>query len=131
MLMEIKHVLPLNMVILILFLLQVEFVKSRLFEFKTNSNFSFYRRVLKQHVIQEFSTKFQVTQCAMQCFKTPDCKSFNFEQRRKLCQLNNATHVDFPQHFYHDDQLEVEYHLKEAFSIPDVSVKLIKFYSCM
>ncbi|KAJ8306412.1 hypothetical protein KUTeg_016957 [Tegillarca granosa] len=83
-----------------------------------------YGRVLKWHVIQEFSTKFQVTQCAMECFRMPNCKSFNFEKRHKLCQLNNATHVDFPQHFYHENQQEVEYHLKEAFSIQDEKVKL-------
>lgn len=52
--------------------------------------------VLQNHVLKEYTTKHLLTQCAMECLKNVFCMSYNFDSPSKTCQLNDATHVDFP-----------------------------------
>ena len=35
-----------------------------------------------------------VAQCAAECLKHDDCRSFNFIRERRLCELSNSTHAD-------------------------------------
>ena len=94
----------------------------KIFHFSRQKNLSFDGRQLRNHVFQEFSTKYQVTQCAMECLVAKKCKSFNFGRLLHVCQLNNATHEEFPGDFDNITDADItEYHERDAFSIDDVS----------
>ncbi|KAL5016463.1 hypothetical protein ScPMuIL_006052 [Solemya velum] len=87
---------------------------AKIYEFKTNSSLSHAKKKLSNHGIQTFYTKYQAAQCAMECLKKENCKSFNFLSSGRFCQLNDATHDDYPDDFADD---EADYHLRDAFSI--------------
>lgn len=93
--------------------------QAKIYEFKTKSSLSHTKKKLSNHRIQTFNTKYQAVQCAMECLKVEHCKSFNFLASSRHCQLNNATHEDFPDDFEDDDG---DYHLRNSFSIDPVSV---------
>lgn len=94
---------------------------AKIYEFKTNSSLSHAKKKLYNHGIQTFYTKYQAAQCAMECLKKENCKSFNFLSSGRFCQLNDATHDDYPDDFADD---EADYHLRDAFSIDPVSVDI-------
>ncbi|KAK3727043.1 hypothetical protein QZH41_012569 [Actinostola sp. cb2023] len=52
---------------------------------------------INSHVISEPKTATDID-CVLHCLQTVDCKSVNFYNGRstKLCQLNNASNMDYP-----------------------------------
>lgn len=104
---------------LLLFLTSA-YCNGQIYKFSQNDSLSFEGRKLNNHVFSEFSTKHLVTQCAMECFLQKRCLSFNFAKESRVCQLNDATHNDFPSDF-NDDETGYNYHLKDAFHIDPVS----------
>ena len=94
---------------------------SRIFAFNVNSNLSFYGYELRNHQISNFSTKFMASQCAMECHRNGRCRSFNFASKSRVCQLNDATHEDFPADLINDTSTTGNvYYLKEAITISPV-----------
>lgn len=113
------HAMSLNLIILLTIF---NFVKPEVFQFSRNVNFTIPNSKLRNHVLQKFETKFQITQCAMECYRNRNCQSFNFGAKGKICELNDATNEDYPQDLLYDDSgLNISYHAKEAFSIDAVS----------
>lgn len=97
---------------------------TRIFAFNVNSNLSYVGHEFRNHQISNFSTKFFATQCAMECHRTPRCQSFNFASKTRQCQLNDATHDDFPDDLANDSSTTgVMYYLKDAITISSVSWK--------
>lgn len=97
---------------------------TRIFAFNVNSNLSYVGHEFRNHQISNFSTKFLATQCAMECHRTPRCQSFNFASKTRQCQLNDATHDDFPDDLANDSSTAgVMYYLKDAITISSVSWK--------
>lgn len=95
---------------------------TRIFAFNVNSNLSYVGHEFRNHQISNFSTKFLATQCAMECHRTPRCQSFNFASKTRQCQLNDATHDDFPDDLANDSSTTgVMYYLKDAITISSVS----------
>jgi hypothetical protein len=37
--------------------------------------------------------------CLLMCQISPNCKSFNFSRKEKVCELNSATKKDFPKSY--------------------------------
>ena len=93
-----------------------------IYEFSRRYDLSFPGKVLVGHVFEEFSTKRQVIHCAFECLKSSKCKSFNYELDNFICQLNDATHEEFNSSLVDEENgKRNEYHLREAFSIDQVS----------
>ena len=93
-----------------------------IYEFSRRYDLSFPGKVLVGHVFEEFSTKRQVIHCAFECLKSSKCKSFNYELDNFICQLNDATHEEFNTSLVDEENdKRNEYHLREAFSIDQVS----------
>ncbi|XP_069128273.1 SCO-spondin-like isoform X2 [Argopecten irradians] len=90
--------------------------------FTRNNELSFPGKVLENHVIKEFSTKFQVTHCAMECFLNIRCQSFNFDASLRSCQLNDASQIEYPQDLKDTSTPTAEYHLRNAFSLDSKAV---------
>lgn len=116
------------MTILLIFILPI--VHGNVFKFERNLNSSFPGKILRNHVMHEFRSKFQISQCAMECARTPGCKSLNFDKKHKLCHLNNATHTEYPADFKDESKGEsVDYHLSDAFTIDKVRVYTHLFHN--
>ena len=93
-----------------------------IYEFSRRYDLSYPGKVLVGHVFEEFSTKRQVIHCAFECLKSSKCKSFNYELDNFICQLNDATHEEFNSSLVDEENgKRNEYHLREAFSIDQVS----------
>lgn len=92
---------------------------AKIYEFKTDNSLSRTKKKLSNHGIQAFYTKYQAVQCGMECLKVEKCKSFNFHATDRYCQLNDATHEDFPGDLTDNDI--GDYYLREYFSIDPVS----------
>ncbi|XP_033738097.1 SCO-spondin-like isoform X2 [Pecten maximus] len=90
--------------------------------FTRNNELSFPGKVFENHVIKEFSTKYQVTHCAMECFLNIRCQSFNFDASIRSCQLNDASQIEYPQDLKVTDTPTAEYHLRNAFSLDSKAV---------
>lgn len=93
----------------------------QIYKFSQNESLSFEGQKLENHVFSEFTTKNLVTQCAMECFHRKRCASFNFAKESHTCQLNDATHADYPGDFK-DYRTEYDYHLRDAFYVNPVSI---------
>ncbi|VDI01369.1 Hypothetical predicted protein [Mytilus galloprovincialis] len=65
----------------------------------------------------------------MECFQNKRCASFNFDQEANVCQLNDATHIDYPGDFENNNS-EFDYHLRGAFSIDPEAVGPCGSYPC-
>ncbi|KAK3089127.1 hypothetical protein FSP39_001055 [Pinctada imbricata] len=90
----------------------------KIFQFSQQTSLSHDGYQLRNHVYQEFSTKYQVTQCAMECLVSKKCKSFNFGRLTHVCQLNDANHIEYPDDFDSITDADInEYHERDAFSI--------------
>ncbi|XP_071797132.1 microfibril-associated glycoprotein 4-like [Asterias amurensis] len=63
--------------------------------------FSAENRVLKNSGYKTKTTLNYVI-CGRDCSMDEDCKSFNFYECKKLCELNNATRAEHPQDFLED-----------------------------
>lgn len=103
------------------------FCSGQVYKFLRNQTLSYPNHQLKSHVISEFTTKHLVTQCAMECFGHHQCVSFNFAEENHICQLNDATHEDFPNNFDNDSS-EYDYHLRESFSVDPVSTSHVLLF---
>ncbi|OWF34850.1 hypothetical protein KP79_PYT08539 [Mizuhopecten yessoensis] len=90
-------------------------------KFTRNNELSFPGKVFENHVIKQFSTKYQVTHCAMECFLNVRCQSFNFDASIRSCQLNDASQIDYPEDLKNTSTPTAEYHLRNAFSLDSVS----------
>ena len=62
-----------------------------------------------------------VSQCALACLKEDKCRSFNFFPRRRICQLNDRSHVTQARHMR--TSYGCLYFVREAFSIDKVTNK--------
>ncbi len=58
-------------------------------------------RVLQNRVYKQKNVQNHVI-CGRDCSMDEDCKSFNFYEYKKLCELNNATRAEHPQDFLED-----------------------------
>ncbi|XP_076098251.1 SCO-spondin-like [Mytilus galloprovincialis] len=105
------------------------YCNGQIYKFSRNETFSHPRKKLNGHIISEFTTKHLVTQCAMECFQNKRCASFNFDQEAHVCQLNDATHIDYPGDFENNNS-EFDYHLRGAFSIDPEAVGPCGSYPC-
>ncbi|KAI0209890.1 hypothetical protein LSAT2_005399 [Lamellibrachia satsuma] len=56
-----------------------------------------------------------VSQCALACLKEDKCRSFNFFPRRRICQLNDRSHVTQARHMR--TSYGCLYFVREAFAI--------------
>ena len=52
---------------------------------------------LTGHSIKEIHNVEILTQCALHCLHTPECKSYNLDQDAEVCTLNDATEEDAPE----------------------------------
>ena len=68
--------------------------------------------------------------CGRDCNIDKNCKSFNFFQCNKLCELNNSTRAEYPESFVEDQESVYfdEYKDTPLFSLPDISFD--RYRSC-
>ena len=78
-------------------------------------------KLLSGHVLMEYENIRIVTQCAQKCLQSTNCKSFNFLQDSRKCQLNTATHVQYPDDV--TDSRHAQYYLRTAFSVDKVRLR--------
>ncbi|KAL8625611.1 hypothetical protein ACOMHN_043886 [Nucella lapillus] len=89
---------------------------NRLFEWKRHAeDYTWAGKRLTGHSFLQYSHKYVASQCALECLRHHQCKSFNFDQGSGRCELNGATHLDFPSNI--TDNKNTEYHVRESFSI--------------
>ncbi|KAK7100724.1 hypothetical protein V1264_023622 [Littorina saxatilis] len=82
---------------------------------RLSENYASDGKMLTGHAVMVYSHKYVSSQCAMECLRHLQCKSFNFDRDSGRCELNNATHLDHPRDLV--DSADSEYHVRESFSI--------------